>query len=325
MAERSTPANEGLPSTASEWLVALAEQPDNAALGAAFEQWLAASPDHARDWAEIDRTSALLAAQPRPAQADWVSFLARRRAEAANRRRRKTWISGLAALAAAACLLLFFQGSTLLLRLEADHVTATAEQRRLQLPDGTIVLLGPESAIDIAYSPEARQVRLLKGEAFFEVSGSDARPFSVRARGLVVRDIGTAFEVRLGVRTTDVAVRDGIVDIAGTGTSERLVAGEWARVAPDGLVERGQVSPDLVAAWTAGQLVVKNRPVAEVVEALRPYFDGMVVLYGNRLPNEPLTGVYNLAEPVEALRAVARAQGATMRRISPWMIVISGE
>lgn len=325
MADRSTPANQGQPGTASEWLVALAEQPDNAGLRMAFEQWRAASPDHARDWAEIDRTSALLAVQPRPAQADWAHFLARRRTEAAHRRRRGSWIGSLAALAAAAGLLLFFQGSALLLRLEADHVTTTAEQRRLQLPDGTIVLLGPESAIDTAYSPEARQVRLLKGEAFFEVSGGDLRPFSVGARGLVVRDIGTAFEVRLGARTTDVAVRDGIVDIAGTDTSERLVAGQWARVALDGLVERGQVSPDLVAAWTTGQLVVKNRSVAEVVEALRPYFDGVVVLYGSRLPSEPLTGVYNLAEPVEALRAVARAQGATMRRISPWMIVISGD
>jgi transmembrane sensor len=35
--------------------------------------------------------------------------------------------------------------------------------------------------------------------------------------------------------------------------------------------------------------------------------------------------VDNLSDPVEALRAVARAQGASMHRISPWLIVISAD
>lgn len=328
MADRPDPANHGMPGTASEWLVALAEQPANAALRSAFDRWLAASPEHARDWAEISRTSLAISSAAPAEPAEWAGFLDRRRAARAARGHwRRRWLGRLAALAAAACLVVFFQGETLLIRLEADHVTATAEQRRLELADGTVVLLAPESAIDADYSNAARRVRLLKGEAFFEVAGGDRRPFAVEAGGVEARDIGTAFEVRLGARTTDVAVRDGIVDVtvSGAARSERLLAGEWARVARDGKVERGQQAPDLVASWTAGQLVVKNRPVAEVVDALRPYFDGVIVLRGSRLAGEPLTGVYNLADPVEALRAVARAQGATLRRISPWMIVISGD
>lgn len=329
MAEGPESANQGMPRTASEWLVALAEQPGNAALGAAFERWRAANPEHARDWAEISRTSQAIAASAPAQPAEWAGFLAARRATASEtaRRRRRRWRGGLAALAAAACLLVFFQAETLLLRLEADHMTATAEQQRLELADGTAVLLAPESAIATAFSTGARRVRLLKGEAFFEVANGDRRPFTVEAGGVEANDIGTAFEVRLGPRTTDVAVREGIVDVtvAGAAKAERLLAGDWARVARDGKVERGQQPTDLVAAWTAGQLVVKNRPVAEVVDALRPYFDGMVVLSGSRLAGEPLTGVYNLADPVEALSAVARAQGATLRRISPWLIVISGD
>ena len=34
-------------------------------------------------------------------------------------------------------------------------MTATAEQRRVQLVDGTVVLLAPESAIDVAYGESA--------------------------------------------------------------------------------------------------------------------------------------------------------------------------
>ncbi|TAJ86440.1 MAG: DUF4880 domain-containing protein [Reyranella sp.] len=329
MAEQTRPANEGMPTRASEWLVALAEQPGNPDLRAQFDRWLAASEDRARDWKEIQHASTLLSSAA-PKKPEWASFLNRRRAmEAARaRRQRRRRLTGLVAVAAAACLLVFFQAGNLLLRMEADHLTATAEQRRVVLTDGTVALLGAESAIDEAYSRSERRLRLLKGEVFFEVAGNDRRPFSVEARDVVARDIGTAFEIRLGLHATEVAVREGIVDVARVAAAmppQRLLAGEWARLAPDGGVERGRVPPDQVASWTQGQLVVNDRPVAEVVEALRPYFDGMIVLRGSRLAAEPLTGVYNLGDSLEALRAVARAQGASLHRISPWLVVISGD
>jgi transmembrane sensor len=78
-----------------------------------------------------------------------------------------------------------------------------------------------------------------------------------------------------------------------------------------------------VASWTRKRLVVKNRPVADIVDALRPYFDGMILVRGAGLAEARLTGVYDLTQPVEALRAVARAQGATVREITPWVVILS--
>jgi transmembrane sensor len=329
MGKAPIPANSGTPATASDWLIALAEQPANAELRACFEAWLAASPDHRRDWAEIACTAAALD-QAEPAHRhEWGEFVHRRKAERApasrwvGRRRRAV----LAALAAAACLGFVF-GSNLRLGTQADYVTATAEQRRLQLADGTVVLLAPESAIDVAYVENARWLRLLKGRAYFEVA-ADRRPFAVLAREVEARDIGTAFDVALHARGVDVAVREGIVDVStarvAAAIAERLEAGDWVRVTTTGHIERGRLPADQIASWMQGQLVVKNRPVGEVVDALRPYFDGLVVLRGATLADQPLTGVYNLSDPVEALRAVAQAQGASMHRISPWLVVISGD
>lgn len=338
------------PARASEWLVALKERPDDAALRAGFEAWLAASPAHADDWAEMIRTSAALGRFKPAHRPDWESFVAehraaRARADASEGRSDATSRPGLAhlrsgrrwfarprpllalAAAAAACLVLL-AGPALVLRLEADHMTEVAEQRIVRLDDGSTVQLAPRSAIGVLYGAERRHVRLLKGEAFFEVAHDSRRPFVVEAAGLDVTALGTAFDVRLGGEGTGIAVQQGVVRVEAARAqpllSERLEAGDWLRVASDGRVERGQVLPGEVAAWRRGRIIAKNRPVAEIVEQLRAYYDGLIVLHGADLASQPLTGVYNLSDPVDALRAVARAQGAGFHRISPWIVVLSG-
>ncbi len=339
MAETAKPANEDVPTTASGWLVVLCEKPGSRDLHVHFERWLAASPAHVRDWEEIAHTADLVRAVPPSHDHQWGEFLRRRQVArvsggatpsvkaAVRPPLRRRMLARVAAVAAAACLALLVVGG-LLPRLAADHATASAERRSVTLADGTRVLLAPESAIDVANTSEARQVRLIRGAAFFEVADESSRPFGVSAGGLSVRDIGTSFEVRLDEQGTGVAVREGVVDVTASRSSgvvaERLEAGDWLRVTRTGPHQRGRTTADEIAAWTQGQLVVKNRPVAEVVDALRPYFDGLVILRGTSLGNQPLTGVYNLADPIDALRAVARAQGASLSQLSPWLVIISG-
>ena len=352
MGSAADPANDETPRKASEWLVALKDDPANGELRSQFERWLAASPAHARDWAEMSRTLDVMGRTQPVHRQEWQAFATERKADristgnvaggfqnkagagstgAASRNRhsgrtaRRRWVQGL--MAVAACLALVF-GPDFVLRMRADHATGTAQQQEVRLADGSTIRLAPKSAIDVAYGSDARRVRLLKGEAFFEVKHDAGHPFTVEAQSVEIKDIGTAFDVRIGPVGTEVAVRQGLVEVnAAEGApivSERLEPGDWMRVAPGGKVARGRIAADEVASWTQGQLIAKSRPVAEVVDALRPYFSGLIILRGGDLADQPLTGVYNLADPLDALYAVARAQGATIHRISPWILVVSG-
>ena len=328
---------ESPPRKASEWLTALFEHPDDHVLHERFHAWLAADPDNAADWAEITRTYDVMG-RTQPAHRErWQGYAATRRGPRAlpdDRRPRPTarWrrsraIVGFAAMAIAACLVLAVVPD-ILLRLTADHVTATAETRTVRLADGSVVQLGPESAIDVAYAGNERGIRLLQGKAFFEVVPDPARPFQVRTDLVDTTVLGTAFEVRLDDRGADVAVRRGLVRVDNKDDAplagERLKAGDWVRMARSGEVTRGSQPSDQVAPWLHGLLIAKDRAAGDVVAELRRYYRGTVILRGDRLAEQPLTGVYDLSDPVAALKAVASALGATPYQLSPWVFVIAG-
>lgn len=308
------------PARASEWLLALNEAPQDAALHARFRAWLAASPEHGRDWEEMERTYRLMGMTVPAFRRQWAAPVGPRR---------PGWRFATAAAAlAAACVALVF-APDLRLRLAADTLTAAAETENLRLEDGSLIRLAPHSAVDVAFTPEQRRVRLLAGEAFFEVTPDASRPFMVSAGTVDTTVLGTAFDVRRQDRETWVGVRHGHVRVDETGStppvSVNLRAGDWAGLGIDGRVAHGHLPPDQVAAWTQGDLIARDTPVAEIIDAIRPYYTGVIVLSGVKLARQPLTGVYRLSDPVEAVRAIAETQGAKMHRFTPWLLVISGD
>ena len=83
MGKAAIPANSESPETASDWLIAIGEQPVNEELRARFEAGLAASPDHRRDWAEVARTAEVLGYAEPAHRHEWGEFVRQRKAERA--------------------------------------------------------------------------------------------------------------------------------------------------------------------------------------------------------------------------------------------------
>jgi transmembrane sensor len=308
---------------ATRWLVELHEAPDDREVRRRFEAWCGASPLNAAAWSETERLSEVAATMPRAYVDGWKPVGARRLP--ANRRVAiRSWRLGAAAMALAACVA-FFVVPSLVQRLRADHTTATAELRKVVLQDGSEVTLAPDSAIAVAYEPAGRQVRLLTGEAFFEVRPDASRPFRVLADTVETTVVGTSFDVLLSADGVVVSVEHGIVRVgpASAAARDELRAGQAVRVASDGETFRQTASPGTVAAWRDGQLVAQNVPLREAVDQLRRYFAGTIVLASASLGGRRITGAYNLADPEDALRAIAQAHGGKVRRIAPWLLVVS--
>ncbi|MCX8476793.1 MAG: FecR domain-containing protein [Sphingomonas sp.] len=307
---------------AVDWLIALQEAPRDAALGERFAAWVEADPAHAAAWAETGNVSRLIAAT----RMSSVVRARRDRIEGGSRRRRLRRIPLFAAGAAAACLALVAMPG-LIVRARVDAVAATGEMKTVRLADGSVVRLAAGSALAIDYGEGARKVRLLQGDGYFDVAHDPARPFQVEAGDTVTRVLGTAFEIRKGGDGVAVAVRRGRVAVACNDRSaaSELEAGQTLDLACGVRSAEGRVEPSRIAPWVEGKVIVADRPMREIVDALRPWYGGIIIARGDGLDQRRVTGVYDLRHPEQALTALAAAHHASVRRITPWILVISAD
>lgn len=139
--------------------------------------------------------------------------------------------------------------------------------------------------------------------------------------------LGTAFDVSDGSDMSMVAVEHGLVRVENAAqvpaVFEMLEPGQQARVERDGTVTRSQIPTSQIGAWRNNQLIAQDQPLSEVVDKLRRYFNGTILITDEVLASQTVTGVYRLTDPVSALRGMARAQKATVREITPWILIVS--
>ncbi len=303
---------------AADWLIRVREAPGDAALARSLAQWLDENDSHRRAYASVERSWQLLAEVPRAHGEPGPRAVLQRP---------RLWRPlGLCA-ALAAALVAFFAYPALLLMMEADYRTGTGARQALTLDDGSRVELGADSAVAVDVTGTTRTVRLLAGEAFFDVRPDAARPFVVDAGGVDVTVLGTRFNVRLSSTDTDVELAEGAVrlDYPGHGAAQaRLAPGQNARVdLQTGALVRGEIAPDDIAAWREGRLFVQDATIAAVVEQLQRYHRAWIAVPDAALANERVTGLYDLTDPDRALRALVEPHGGRMREISPFMRVLS--
>ena len=164
--------------------------------------------------------------------------------------------------------------------------TATGEQRRVPLPDGSVITLGARSTVSVNFTGSARNVELTSGEALFEVARASSRPFKVKAGGGTVTALGTSFNISRTLQRVVVTVAEGSVLVAPQPTSNNLVAWTPVRVAL-GEQMSYQVGGEFASpiapadsqsetAWSHGTLVYRRRPLSEVIDDVKRYTDAEI-------------------------------------------------
>lgn len=279
---------------AGEWIARLHADDVDAADLERFETWRATHPRHARAYEELAGTIDEVKRAGRIVRA--VSFGQAMQAAAdptppARRRVAKAWPFAVAAMLALVVVsaLLFQQVGP-----QTMFQTAIGERASIELPDGSKLDLNSNSMARVEFGEHARTIRLLRGEAFFNVAHDTSRPFWVVAGPSWVRAVGTAFNVDLHASDVRVTVSEGTVKVA-TGRAKDdvpsdasleqlpvslLTAGQFAQVRAGAADIRAAQPLELarVAAWRKGKLYFENQPLELVVEEMGRYTSQSIVL-----------------------------------------------
>ena len=199
------------------------------------------------------------------------------------------------------------------------YTTVVGERDSLRLPDGTRVVLGPGSrlAVDQGYGSAHREVGL-RGEGYFDVQHGGAHPFTVRAGNGTVRDVGTAFAVHSdpgdGVR---VVVTSGTVVLkAGNAPADSGVTlrqGDRGVLHAGGRVvaERGAATEEDLA-WTRGQLVFRDAPLAQVRADLRRWYGIELEVADPSIAGKHVTTTFHGEPPQRVLGVLGLILGANV-------------
>lgn len=327
---------------AVEWLVQLRGGGLSEAQTHAFADWLSESAEHANAFAKAERYfNDMVTAEKLLRPADKAFTHPKQRlippVTALPRRTFKPWLAIPLALAAAwlvAVGLVLPSQTNLLDNLLSDYHTQTGETRDIELADGSRLLLNTNTAVSVDYRPSQRLVILHHGQVNCTVAKDATRPFEVKADNLMVRALGTVFEVyRKTAGDITVTVREHAVAAriqnASTENNEResnpvnIQAGQRLVYQGDSrLNQPSTVNPTQAAAWQHHHLSVKDRPLSELVEELNRYRLGRIYLAGNTLKNLRVTGVFPLDNPDAVLSSVRKVLGLQESRLGPWWVLL---
>ncbi|MCC6412969.1 MAG: FecR domain-containing protein [Saprospiraceae bacterium] len=206
--------------------------------------------------------------------------------------------------------------------------TAVENDRRVDLPDGTVVWLNHHSKLEYRdgfTNFRERRVRLT-GEAYFEVQKNTGKSFIVEAPGVTTTVLGTAFNVDAyeGQAYNTVTVREGRVRVEGMGKKAELTAGEKADVSIEmGSMEVSETNTDAVAEWRKPGLTFRDVQLGALVLQLSDRFGRQIRLedgamancrYTAHFPKADLDAVLANLESVFGLKADTSEAGVVRLR-----------
>ncbi|WP_105102402.1 FecR family protein [Microbulbifer pacificus] len=195
------------------------------------------------------------------------------------------------------------------------YASELAQVRTVTLQDGSRITLGGDTAIESDFSGERRGVKLLRGQAFFDIAKDPARPFFVRVRDAEIRVVGTRFDVNAGSTLNPevkVTVEEGIVDVvsrelASEGAVKeekvRLVAGQQVSVIEQQLSRINPVDATEVAGWRQGKFSYRDAPLSEIVADANRYRKDRIVIGTRELENLRVTTAFT-ADQADTLVAM---------------------
>jgi transmembrane sensor len=170
-----------------------------------------------------------------------------------------------------------------------SYTTAPGEQRKVLLPDGSLLHLNTASSVLLDYQTNTRALRFKKGEALIEVVENPSRPFVLRAFENELFTLGARFNLRIKNSRVTLVVAEGQVVVLPSQlkAEEYLLAGRESDLSNEPLLvtegfqlhidaDGSMAAPQAVDAlsvisWDRGMLRFHEMPLRQAAQEVSRY------------------------------------------------------
>lgn len=191
---------------------------------------------------------------------------------------------------------------------DSRYITGKKQQSTTTLPDGTHVVMNLDTDFSVDFTPGRREVRLLKGQAFFDVAKDAQRPFVVAAADRRVQALGTKFDVRVADQRLEVVLLEGRVRIERDEPSllDRLtLRSDRVELRPDerliatvgGSASIAVTKAAQATSWHEGWVTFEDESLERAIAELNRYSDRPIVITDDRVRAMRLSGVFRIGQP----------------------------
>ncbi len=204
--------------------------------------------------------------------------------------------------------------------------TVANEHKTVTLPDGSSIAMNENTVVkyNSADFAKNRELKLIQGEAFFEVVHNPENIFRINLGNLRVTDIGTSFSVKRSDAEVSVVVSTGRVAFEHLSYGNRVILDPGNK----GIFLTGSKSIINTAnadvnykAWMDKKLNFNNTPLPEVAKVLEKTYGSQVVLRRNALNGRTYSASMNVQTIDSALVIISKTMDLKVRKSGSKYIV----
>lgn len=207
---------------------------------------------------------------------------------------------------------------------QSDYHTKVGEIKKVSLKDGSQLIMASDCYVDVNFTQEKRQIKLIDGEIYIETAkDAQHRPFIVETKNGSVEALGTQFTVRQeNSEQTKVKVYKHAVAIEPENASKRQILKQGQRAFFDEkYISKALPLDNDQPYWTQQLLVVDQWPLQKVLDELFRYKKGSYHLDAE-LKNIKISGVFSLKNPEQSLETLAYSHQLELNYYSPYLLNI---
>ncbi|UOE46288.1 FecR domain-containing protein [Mucilaginibacter sp. SMC90] len=194
--------------------------------------------------------------------------------------------------------------------------------RKVTLADGSLITMNKNSVLNYPdrFTGDTREISL-KGEAFFDVAHDKSKPFMIHVNDVVVKVVGTSFNIKTTGPNTEVIVETGVVQVIQQEIVVKLKPKEKASVQA-GRMQKGSSQDELYNYYRTQKFVANKTPLWRLVDVLNEAYKVNIVIDNKKLANRTITTTFKADSLDNILKTVAETLGDVKVIKKPHLIII---